>query len=319
MSETAGTRARVIKNGPRKNRSSITGSINDKIFDFINYLLLVIVLGIVIMPLLFVIAASVSEPSAVVTGEVWFWPVGFHLEAYKQIFRTGDIMLGYRNTITYTLVGTCINLILTICAAYPLSRKDFAGRGFFILFMVFTMYFNGGMIPSFLNIQKLHMIDTIWAMVLPTGISTMSVIIMRTFFQTTIPAELHESALIDGASNIHTLLAIVLPLSKPVIAVLLLQYAVGHWNSYMGGLLYITTWSKRPLQIVLREILILRVSMEERVGMTKEDLASYAEQLKRGELLKYAIIIVANLPVLMIYPLIQKYFVKGIMIGSVKG
>ena len=294
-------------------------SIGDKIFDTINNLMLFTVLSIVLMPLLFVLSASISDPTAVVSGRVWFWPVGVNIEAYSYIFKNSDIMIGYRNTIFYTVLGTLINLILTTCAAYPLSRRDFAGRNVFMVLMVFTMYFSGGMIPAYLNIKNLNMIDTIWAMVLPGAINTMSVIIMRTFFQSTIPYELHESAIIDGASNLRVLWSIVLPLSKPVIAVLVLQYAVGHWNSFFNALLYISNKALRPLQLILRDVLILRISLEDRAQMTEADLRTYSDQVKRAELLKYALIIVSNVPVLMIYPFIQKYFVKGIMIGSVKG
>ena len=294
-------------------------STSDKVFDAVNYFLLIIILATVMIPLLFVVSSSVSDPLAVVNGKIWIWPIGFNIDAYKYVFQNGDIISGYRNTIYYTVLGTCINIFFTVCAAYPLSRRDFVGRNFFMMMMVFTMYFSGGMIPAFLNIRNLGMIDTVWAMVLPGAISTMNVIIMRTFFQTTIPPELHESAVIDGASNVRTLLSIILPLSKPVIAVMVLMYAVGHWNAFFNALLYMRTREKWPLQIILREILILRVTMEERAQMSKEDLRSYAEQLRRGELLKYAIIVVANLPILMVYPMIQKYFTKGIMIGSVKG
>lgn len=296
-----------------------SGHLRGGIFDTVNNVLLCLALAIIAMPLLFVVASSVSDPIAVASGRVWFWPVGFHLEAYNHVFKNGDIMSGYKNTIIYTFLGTLINLALTVCAAYPLSRRDFVGRKVFMMLMVFTMYFSGGMIPTFLNIRNLNMIDTIWAMTLPGAIGTMNVIIMRTFFQTTIPPELHESAVIDGASNIRTLASIILPLSKPVIAVLALMYAVGHWNAFFNALLYIRSREKWPLQVILREVLILRVSMEERAQMSEADLKTYADQLLRSELIKYAIIVVANLPVLMIYPFIQKYFTKGIMIGSVKG
>lgn len=293
-------------------------STGDKVFDGINYTLLAIVLCIVAFPLLFVLAASISSPDAVVTGKVWFWPVGLNISAYNQIFQQGTIMSGYKNTIIYTVVGTVINLIMTTCAAYPLSRRDFAGRGFFMMAMVFTMYFSGGLIPSFLNIRDLGMIDTLWVMVIPGAISTYNVIIMKTFFQNTIPAELHEAATIDGCSNLRTLVSIILPLSKPVMSVMVLFYAVGHWNAYFNAMIYLTTASKFPLQIILRDILILKQPLEMQ-GLTEADLLAHSEQLKRGELLKYAIIVVANLPILLIYPLLQKYFVHGMMIGSVKG
>ena len=275
-------------------------------------------MALVLLPLLFVVAASFSDPDAVITGKVWFWPVGPNIEAYKMIFKNADIINGYRNTIVYTLVGTGVNLVLTICAAYPLSRREFAGRNVFIMLMVFTMYFDGGLIPTFLNVRNLRLIDSMWALILPVAVSTFNIIITRTFFVNAIPNELHEAATIDGSSHIRTLLTIVMPLSKPVLAVITLYYAVSHWNSYFSALLYINTRTKFPLQIILREILVLRL-MPERIAMTRQDMLSHSEQLKRGELLKYAVIVAANLPVLMIYPMIQKYFVQGVMIGSIKG
>ena len=293
-------------------------STGDKIFEIFNYFFLTIVFLLVLMPLLFVLAASVSNPTAVMAGEVWFWPIGFNLESYSIVLRHERILIGYRNTILYTTVGTFINIVMTICAAYPLSRPNLKGRTPFLLFMIFTMYFNGGLIPTFLTIRNLGMIDTFWVMVIPVAITTVNVIIMRTFFINSIPAELHEAAEIDGCSNIQTLILIVLPLSKAVISVLVLWYAVGHWNSFFNALIYLTSAERFPLQLVLRDVLVMGRHLEIE-GLTPDDMVALVDQMMRGEMLQYAIIVVANLPVLMIYPFIQKYFVKGIMIGSVKG
>ena len=293
-------------------------STGDKVFEVFNYFFLIVIFLIVLLPLIFVVSASVSDPAAVMAGEVWFWPVGLNFEAYGIVMRHERILVGYRNTILYTTVGTFINIVMTIFAAYPLSRPNLKGRTAFLLFMIFTMYFNGGLIPTFLTIRNLGMLDTFWVMVIPVAITTVNVIIMRTFFINSIPSELHDAAEIDGCTNIQTLVLIVLPLSKAVISVLVLWYAVAHWNSFFNALIYLSSPERFPLQLVLRDVLVMGRPLEIE-GMTPDDIIAAMEQQMRGAMLQYAVIIVANLPVLMIYPFIQKYFVKGIMIGSVKG
>ena len=293
----------------------IDRSLGDRIFNVVNYALLTLVTLVVLYPLLFVVSASVSNPEFVLRGEMWFIPKGFNLDAYAKIFQNKDILLGYGNTILYTLIGTAINVVLTICAAYPLSRRDLAGRGLVTGLIVFTMFFGGGLIPTYLLIKNLNMLDTLWVMVIPNAVSVWNIIIMRTFFQQSIPGELQESAMIDGCTHFQTLLRIVLPLSMPIIAVMVLFYAVGHWNSYFNALIYLTTKERFPLQLILREILIQSDSGEF-VKLTSE---SAARMKMSVEGLKYAVLVVANLPMLVLYPFLQRYFVKGIMIGALKG
>lgn len=293
----------------------IDRSIGDRIFDVVNYVLLTLVMLIVLYPLLFVLSASVSNPETVLRGEVWLIPKQINFDAYAKIFQNKDILLGYGNTILYTLLGTAINLIMTICAAYPLARKDFLGRGLITGMIVFTMFFGGGLIPTYLLIKNLNMLDTLWVMVIPNAVAVWNIIIMRTFFQQSIPGEIQEAAMIDGCSHMQTLLRIVLPLSMPIIAVMVLFYAVGHWNSYFNALIYLSSKDKFPLQLILREILIQSDSGD----MIKLTSESAVKMKMSVEGLKYAVLVVANLPMLVLYPFLQRYFVKGIMIGALKG
>ncbi|WP_405079109.1 carbohydrate ABC transporter permease [Paenibacillus chitinolyticus] len=290
-------------------------STREKAFDWVVYLLLSLVSLIVLYPLVFVLVASFSSPEAVMRGEVWLWPKDITWMGYTKIFQNNEILTGYLNTIVYTVVGTAINLILSVAAAYPLSRKDFAGRNAISALMVFTMFFSGGMVPTYLLVKNLGMLNTMWALIIPGAVSVYNIIIMRTFFQSSIPGEMQEAASIDGCSNLGILWKIVLPLSMPIIAVMILFYSVGHWNSYFSGLMYLTDRDKYPLQLFLREILI-QGQMQEMLGVGDD---SHARNVMEGEAIKYAVVIVANLPVLMLYPFLQRYFVKGVMIGSVKG
>ncbi|SEG43672.1 carbohydrate ABC transporter permease [Paenibacillus sp. UNC499MF] len=290
-------------------------STREKAFDWAVYALLSLVSVIVLYPLVFVLVASFSSPEAVMRGEVWLWPKDITWMGYTKIFQNNEILTGYLNTIVYTVVGTAINLILSVAAAYPLSRKDFAGRNAISALMVFTMFFSGGMVPTYLLVKNLGMLNTMWALIIPGAVSVYNIIIMRTFFQSSIPGEMQEAASIDGCSNLGILWKIVLPLSMPIIAVMILFYSVGHWNSYFSGLMYLTDRDKYPLQLFLREILI-QGQMQEMLGVGDD---SHARNVMEGEAIKYAVVIVANLPVLMLYPFLQRYFVKGVMIGSVKG
>jgi putative aldouronate transport system permease protein len=290
-------------------------SVGDKIVLAVIYALLMLILVVVLYPLIFVVSASFSDPTAVIKGEVWLWPKNVSLIGYERVFANKEILTGYINTIVYTVVGTAVNLAMTIAAAYPLSRKDFVGRNVITAFIVFTMFFSGGLIPTYLLVKKLGMINTMWALIIPGAVSVMNIIIMRTFFQTSVPAEVQESAAIDGCSNIQTLVRIVLPLSLPIIAVMILFYAVGHWNAYFNALIYLTDRGKYPLQLFLREILI-KAEMDQ---MTSSMDLSVQKHLMEAEAIKYAIVIVANLPVLLLYPFLQKYFVKGMLIGAIKG
>jgi putative aldouronate transport system permease protein len=291
------------------------GSLGDRWFDTANIALLSLVLVIVLYPIIYVVSASLSNPTLVLQGQVWLLPKELSFEAYKRVFENADIMIGYRNTIMYTIVGTCVNIAMTTAGAYPLSRRDFYGRNVIMAFFVFTMFFSGGIIPTYLVIKSLGIINTFWVMILPGAVSVFNLIIMRTFFQNTIPLELQESAFMDGATNTRILVSIVLPLSMPIIAVLILYYAVGHWNAFFNALIYLSDRQQYPLQLFLRELLIQN-QMEE---MTSGDTQSMVEQQNLAEGLKYAIIVVSSLPVLILYPALQKYFEKGIMIGAIKG
>ncbi|GAB2541059.1 carbohydrate ABC transporter permease [Gracilibacillus alcaliphilus] len=288
---------------------------SDKWFDIAVVMLSAFILIIVLYPLIFVVSASFSNPEKVMNGEMWLFPVDFTLDAYTEILKNGSVWNGYKNTLIYTIGGTFINIILTTLAAYPLSRRDLPGRNLFMFIITFTMFFNGGLIPTFLIVQGLGLVDTIWAMMIPNAIATYNLIVMRTYFQSSIPWEIQESAMMDGCNNIHMLWKIILPLSKPILAVMILFYAVGHWNAFFNALIYLRDDALYPLQLVLREILLVTQAS------ATEGLDSFGlgDKLLLGESIKYALIIVASLPVLIMYPFVQKHFVKGVMIGSIKG
>lgn len=290
------------------------GPSDERWFDVIVYLIAAVIIMIVLYPLLFVVSASFSDPARVLSGEVWLLPKGPTLEAYNNILHNDQIWIGYRNSILYTVVGTLINITMTLLAAYPLSRPDLPGRKGLMLIITLTMFFSGGLIPSYLLVKSLGMVDTMWALIIPGAISTYNLIVMRTYFQSSIPWELQEAAHIDGCSNWRLLVSIILPLSKPILAVMVLFYAVGHWNAFFNALIYIRSEHLYPLQLILREILMISQSAGVdggNVGMEEKILLS--------ESIKYAVIIVSSLPVLVMYPFVQRHFVKGVMIGSIKG
>ncbi|GIO89516.1 carbohydrate ABC transporter permease [Paenibacillus lactis] len=291
-------------------------SFGDKCFVIVNAVLLTLVLIAVLYPLWFVLIASISDTAAVLTGKVWLWPRDFTLAGYKIVLQNGELLRSYGNTVLYTAMGTAINLVLTVMAAYPMSRRDYRGRNALMAFIVFTMFFSGGMIPTYLLVKDLGMLNTIWAMVIPNAVSVWNIIIMRTFFLQSLPYEIQEAAQIDGCSDIKILLRIVLPLSKPILAVMVLFYAVGHWNAFFNALIYLTDRDLYPLQLILREILIQgqMASM-----MESGDTTGMARRIMEAESIKYAVVIIANLPVLLLYPFLQKYFVKGVLVGSLKG
>lgn len=289
-------------------------SVKDKVFVILNYTILGIIACLMIYPLIYVLSASFSNPARTILGDIWLFPKEMTVDLYVKVFQNEKILIGYRNTIIYTVFGTFINLLFSVMIAYPLSRKDFYGRNVITVFIMITMFFSGGMIPTYLLVKDLGMLDTIWAIVLPGAVSVYNVIIMRTFFQS-IPNELHEAASIDGCGNIAFLMKIVMPLSMPIIAVMTLFYGVGHWNAYFDSLIYLNDESKFPLQLFLRQMLI----QEDMSGMSSASDSAISEHLMQIEGLKYAVVIVASLPMLVLYPFLQKYFVKGVMIGSLKG
>jgi putative aldouronate transport system permease protein len=290
-------------------------SASEKTFFMISYTLLILLSIIVLLPLLNVVAQSLSDPMMVLSGRVVIWPLSPTIKTYVGILKSPSITIGFGNTLIYTVVGTAINIVMTVMCAYPLSRKELWGRGVVMFIFTFTMMFGGGMIPTYLMMKTLGLIDTRWVMVLPGAITVWNMIMARTFFQSTIPGELYESASIDGASDIKVLLSIVLPLSAPIMAVLTLFYAVAHWNSYFNAMMYLSTPRLFNIQLVLRNAITnLRTLMD-----NEGNLANLTSSMAAGEAAKYAIIVIAMVPVLIIYPFVQKHFVKGIMIGSVKG
>lgn len=283
-------------------------------FDVVNYTLLSLIFVIVIYPIVYAVSASFSDPLKVLNGELVLLPQGFQLDAYAKVLEHKQLWNGYRNSLLYTVVGVSVNLVMTVLAAYPLARRDLKGRGPLMLFIVFTMFFSGGLVPTYLVVKSLAIDNTMWALILPTAINTYNLIVMRTFFQSTIPNELYEAAHVDGCSNIGMLYRIVLPLSMPILAVMFLFYTVEHWNSYFNAMIYLSDRSKFTLQLVLREILIQTQTSD----MMSAD-AGATERLLQAETIKYAVIIIASLPVFVLYPFVQRFFVKGVMIGAVKG
>ena len=280
-------------------------------FHIVNTFLMAFVVVATLFPLYYVFIVSISNGLLVTQGLVGLVPRGINIEAYKMIFNYDDIWISYKNTLVYTVLGTAINMLFSIFCAYPLSRKHFYGRTFFVFMATFTMFFSGGLIPTYLVVQQLGMVNKIWAIVLPGAISTFNMIIIRTFFSS-LPSSLEEAAYLDGANDIQILMKIMLPLSKPVLATITLYYAVGHWNSFFSALIYLNEKSRYPLQLLLRNIVIGgEFSSQELGGVT--DFAVVSTNYK------YAVIIVSVLPILTIYPFIQKYFTKGVMIGALKG
>lgn len=289
----------------------------DIIFETIVVIILAILTLIILYPLYFVVIASFSDAKLVVAGDVWWYPKGVTLENYMQCFTNGDLMLGYRNAFIILILGTATNLFLTILCAYPLSRHDLWGRNGIMIYCTIPMFFGGGLIPTYLMVtQTLGLKNSWWAVILVAGIATYNMIIMRTFFMTSIPFELQEAAQIDGCTPIGILLRIILPLSIPVICVIGLYYGVNHWNSYFSALVYLPDKNKWPLQLFLRQILVNNDISAVDGGASSDEMARRA---MRAETIKYSIVILASIPMLIIYPFVQRYFVKGVMIGSVKG
>ncbi len=284
-------------------------------FDRINYVFMGLLMVLMVFPLYYCGIVSISDGMAVIRGDVIWRPVGFDLTAYKVVFSNSQIIRSYLNTMIYTTLGTAVNLIMTALCAYPLSRPCLKGRKFFNFAFLLTMFITGGMIPMYLQIKALNMLDTIWAIVLPGAISTYNMIIMRTFFGS-IPEDLHEAAQIDGASQIQTFISIIVPLSETIIVTLMLFYAVSHWNSYLSALLYLQDSRKMPLQMIIRKMVI----DSDIASMTTANSASASsETLITESKLKYAIVMISVIPMLVAYPFLQKHFISGVMIGSVKG
>lgn len=294
----------------------VRGSLGDRIFLCIVYALVFAVTLIVLYPLIYIVSCSFSDPTAVSGGRVWLWSVDFTLIGYKRVFQEKSIITGYINTIFYTIAGTLINLAVTIPCGYALSKKNLPGKGFWMLFFMVTMYFGGGMIPTYLLIQSLHLYNTRAVLLIMGAFSTYNCIICKTFFAG-LPQELEEAAAIDGCSVYRCFLQIVLPTSRALLGVMVLYFAIGHWNSYFNAMMYINKDEYKPLQLVLRRLLVEVRTSSSMMTAAADDYA--AEQYQLAELLKYAVVVVSSLPMMILYPFLQKFFEKGVMIGSVKG
>ncbi len=296
-----------------KNKLKVTR--DDKIFYGICYAITGLLLVVILYPLIFVVSSSFSSGVAISSGQVILWPVEFSTSGYEFIFQYRQVWTGYRNTIVITVVATVLNLFLTICAAYPLSRRDFTARKYYIYLFLIPMFLSGGIIPTYILMAKLNLTNTLWAVILSGAVGITNVIIMRTYFQNSIPYELFEAARLDGISDLGYLLKIALPLSKPVLAVITLYYAMGHWNSYFNAMMYLRDPNLYPLQVVLRDIL-----SASNVDTTQiDDAEMLAKMQDYMNQLKYALVVVSSLPLLVVFPFVQKFFEKGVMIGSVKG
>ena len=298
----------------RRRRLRIHKTVEDVIFDIVVYFGVTVAFVVTLYPFIYVLSMSISDPGAVLRREVFLWPKGLSLQAYERVFSDKSIWRSYYNTIWYTSVGTLLNLVFTIMAAYPLSKKNFSGRGLFTFLFVFTMFFSGGLIPHFVLVVKLGLYNSRLAIVLPPLIATFNLIICRTFFQS-LPEELFECARIEGSGEWRIVWKIVLPLSAPIIAVLALFYGIGHWNSFFPALLYLPNTKLQPIQLYLRRVLIQASPEAVQQFETGEAGRGVLAMLQ----VKYAVMIVAILPITVLYPFLQKYFVKGVMIGALKG
>lgn len=283
----------------------------DRGFLLAMYIIAGVAMMATLYPLLFVLSASLSNPGAVAGGQVYLLPVGWSLEGYKLALADKDIVIGFKNSLLYTGVGTAMNMALTILLAFPLSRKQLPGRNLITFFVAFTMYFSGGLIPTFLVVNSMKLVDSIWGLLLPSAISTFNMIIMRTYFQSSLPEELQESAMLDGCNYTRFLLRIALPLSAPILAVVALYYGVAHWNGYFNALIYLRSATKISLQLALRNILLAN---QMSTGET-----SYAERAMVGVTIKYAAIVISCVPMIVVYPFVQRFFIKGVMVGALKG
>lgn len=296
-------------------QTKIKESLDNKIFNIVVVVSLIIIGLLMLYPLWFVVVASVSDPVKVNSGEVMLFPIGFQLDGYLQVFKNKWIFVGYRNSLIYTVLGTVLNVVVTLMAGYALSRKDLYGRKMFNWFIAIPMWFGGGLIPTYIVINSLNLVNTPVILLIMGLVSSFNIIICRTFISS-LPYELQEAAKIDGCSDFGILWKVVMPVSKPIIAVLCLYYAVGHWNDYFNAMIYVSDKNYQTLQVFLREILLLNQNIDLNAI---EDAAAVAAKLQMAQVMKYSLIVVASVPLLIVYPFVQKYFVTGVMIGSVKG
>ena len=301
--------------GRVKTKRAIRLSRGDRVFLAVDRALVLLVFLSVLYPLWYVLVMSFDRD--IYNTAIRLLPSRFSLNGYGAVFHYSSVWSGFANSVFYLVAGTAVNMVVTICAAYPLSRTDVRGRGFISLLFAFTMYFSGGLIPGYLLVSSLGMINTVWALLLPGAMSVYNMIVMRTYFQTSIPSELREASAIDGCNNMTFLFRIVLPLSTPILAVIAMFYMVGHWNSYFAAMLYLNDHDKYPLQMIIREILVL--NSVDSTAMTDYDPEAASAMIERAEIMRYSLVVIASVPMLAIFPFVQKYFVKGMMIGAVKG
>ena len=298
----------------RRKHHPIRDTLGDKLFYAGCYLITALFMLAVLYPLVYILSASFSSAEAITSGRMWLYPVDFSLVGYRYILKYDAIWLGYRNTLFYTFAGTLINVAMTMTCAYGLSRRGMRGRRFFTMLFTFTMIFSGGMIPNYLLMKNLKILNTVWCMLLPGAISAYNLIVAKTVSENSIPGDLLEAARIDGCSDVRFFFSIVLPLSKAILAVLLLMYAAAHWNAYFNAFLYLTDKKLYPLQIFLRQILV-----QSNMSADMLDPEAMAQMQTLQQILKYAVIVVSTAPMLCLYPFVQKYFRQGVMIGSIKG
>lgn len=310
-------RRKEMDRNVKKINNRIKGCTSDKIFDTVNTIILSIIFIIMAYPILIVISSSISSSQALLSGKVWLLPVDISFEGYKVVIKNKDVMTGIGNSVFYTFFGTVINMAVTILAAYPLSRKDFRPKTFVNLMFAFTMWFSGGLIPTYILVRDLGMYNTRLAMLIPTALNIWNMILIRTYFQSSIPESIFESARLDGCDDFKYLTQIAIPISLPVIAVVTLYYTVANWNSFFNAYLYLQRADLKPLQVVLRDILLM--SQTEELTGAAENAAASAKMKSLNEVLKYSLVVVSSIPMTVLYAVTQKYFTKGIMVGSVKG
>ena len=298
---------------------SLKPSVQDRVFDIINFTVVTISVLLVLLPLINIISSAFSDGNSIVMGRVKLLPVNFNLEGFIEVFKYRAVLISFVNSLLYMLTGTALNLIVSVLMAYPLSRIDLAGRKLLTFILIFTMLFNAGLIPNYLLMRDLSLIDTRWVMILPKAINAYNVIVMITYFRGNVAGELLEASKIDGCSDFRFVASILIPVTKPILAVMTLFYAMGHWNSYFDAMIYLNSAAKFPLQLVLKEILLqnqLSPDMMASMNLTAEDMAL---RMGMSNQLKYCLIVISSVPLMILYPFVQKYFVKGIMIGSIKG
>ncbi len=299
----------------KKRQQGVYGK-EERLFDGMIYIVLFLVLALMVYPLIYVVSCSFSDPLLVLRGEIRLLPRGFHLDSYAAVLKENKLLRGYMNTILYTVAGALLNILLTTTGAYALSCENLRGRKMITRFIIFTMLFSGGLIPTYIVVSNLNLLNTMWSIVLPNAVSVTNFIIMKSSFENGIPKDLKEAARVEGCSNIGVFTKIVLPLSKSIIAVMVIFYSVGHWNEYFNALLYITDKAKQPLQVILRDILISN-ELTEMMGNVNQLNSETRAMIAEG--MKYSTIVLSSLPMILLYPFFQKYFVKGVMVGSVKG